>query len=516
MLISTHERLVNMNGYLKRILNARVYDVAIETPLEVAPNLSARTGNTILLKREDMQPVFSFKLRGAYNKMAQLTPGQLERGVITASAGNHAQGVALSASKMGCRAIIVMPTTTPAVKIEAVKHFGQRSVEIVLHGDSYNDAYEHALLLEEKNQLTFVHPFDDPDVIAGQGTIGMEILRQHSGPVHAIFCAIGGGGLIAGVAAYVKQLRPDIKIIGVQSTDSDAMYQSMQAGKRVQLTDVGLFADGTAVKLAGEETLRICQKYVDEIILGDTDAVCAAIKDVFQDARSILEPSGALSIAGAKLYAKREQLKGAALVTVCSGANMNFDRLRFVAERAEIGERRESILAVTIPETPGSFRKFCTLLGKRNITEFNYRFANPKSAQVFVGIQVKNAAETDELVSKLQSHNLSTLNLSDNEMAKLHLRHLVGGHAPEATNEILFRFEFPERPGALMNFLNSMSHSWNISLFHYRNHGADYGRVLVGMQVPHSDKKALKTFLDTLGYPYWDESDNPAYKLFLG
>lgn len=505
-----------MNGYLKRILNARVYDVAIETPLEVAPNLSARTGNTILLKREDMQPVFSFKLRGAYNKMAQLDAEQLKRGVITASAGNHAQGVALSAHKMGCRAIIVMPTTTPQVKIDAVKHFGQRSVEIVLHGDSYNDAYDHALELEKKNQLTFVHPFDDPDVIAGQGTIGMEILRQRSQPIHAIFCAIGGGGLIAGVAAYVKQLRPDIKIIGVQSVDSDAMRQSMQAGRRVQLTDVGLFADGTAVKLAGEETLRICQQYVDEIVLVNTDAVCAAIKDVFQDTRSILEPSGALAVAGAKLYAAREGLKNEALVTVCSGANMNFDRLRFVAERADIGEKRESILAVTIPETPGSFRKFCTLLGRRNITEFNYRFANPKAAQVFVGIQVKNGAETDELVGKLQSHNLATLDLSDNEMAKLHLRHLVGGHAPEVKDEILFRFEFPERPGALMQFLNSMNHSWNISLFHYRNHGADYGRVLVGMQVPDHDKQAFTEFLNTLGYRYWEETDNPAYRLFLG
>ncbi len=505
-----------MNGYLKRILNARVYDVAVETPLEVAPNLSARTGNTVLLKREDMQPVFSFKLRGAYNKMAQLSPEQVKRGVITASAGNHAQGVALSANKIGCKAIIVMPTTTPQVKIDAVRHFGQRAVEIVLHGDSYNDAYGRALELEKEKQLTFVHPFDDPDVIAGQGTIGMEILRQRQTPIHAIFCAIGGGGLIAGVAAYVKQVRPDIKVIGVQTTDSDAMYRSLKAKKRVQLNDVGLFADGTAVKLAGEETLRICKKYVDEIVLVDTDAVCAAIKDVFQDTRSILEPSGALAVAGAKLYAKREQLKGETLVTVCSGANMNFDRLRFVAERAEIGEKREAILAVTIPETPGSFRKFCTLLGKRNITEFNYRFADPKAAQVFVGIQVRDNSESVELADKLRRNKLPTLDLSDNEMAKLHLRHLVGGHAPEVKDEILFRFEFPERPGALMNFLNSMSHNWNISLFHYRNHGADYGRVLVGMEVPHHDKKALREFLDTLGYRYWDESANPAYRLFLG
>lgn len=505
-----------MNEYLKRILTARVYDVAIESPLEHAPILSSRTGNHILFKREDMQPVFSFKLRGAYNKMAHLSPAQLKQGVIAASAGNHAQGVALSAHRLGCKAIIVMPTTTPQVKTDAVRHFGQRAVEIVLHGDSYSDAYTHALALEKTKKLTFVHPFDDPDVIAGQGTIGMEILRQHQAPIHAIFCAIGGGGLIAGVAAYVKQVRPDIKIIGVQTTDSDAMYRSLKAKKRVTLNDVGLFSDGTAVKYVGEETFRICKHYVDEVILVDTDEVCAAIKDVFQDTRSILEPAGALAVAGAKRYAAREQLKGKTLIPIACGANMNFDRLRFVAERAEIGEKREALLAVTIPETPGSFRKFCALLGKRNITEFNYRYADPKAAQVFVGIQVKDQAEAADLIKKLRGSKLPTLDLSDNEMAKLHLRHLVGGHAPEAKNEILFRFEFPERPGALMNFLNSMSHNWNISLFHYRNHGADYGRVLVGMQVPKTDKKALKTFLDTLGYPYWDERDNPAYQLFLG
>lgn len=502
-----------MNGYLKRILNARVYDVAIETPLEVAPNLSARTGNTILLKREDMQPVFSFKLRGAYNKMAQLNAEQLKRGVIAASAGNHAQGVALSAHKLGCKAVIVMPTTTPQIKIQAV---ASRGAKVVLFGDSYSDAYAHALELEQQNGMTFVHPYDDPDVIAGQGTIGMEILRQRTQPIHAIFCAIGGGGLISGVAAYVKALRPEIKIIGVQPVDSDAMAQSIKAGRRVTLDHVGLFADGVAVKQVGVETFRLCQELVDEIILVDTDATCAALKDVFEDTRSILEPAGALAIAAAKQYAAREGLKGEALVAIACGANMNFDRLRFVAERADIGERREAILAVTIPETPGSFRKFCTLLGKRNITEFNYRFANPKAAQVFVGIQVRNQQESLDLIDKLQSHKLPTLDLSDNEMAKLHLRHLVGGHAPEVTDEILFRFEFPERPGALMQFLNSMNHNWNISLFHYRNHGADYGRVLVGMQVPDHDKQAFTEFLNTLGYRYWDETDNPAYRLFLG
>jgi threonine dehydratase len=502
-----------MKGYLKRILNAKVYDVAIESPLEPAPNLSARIGNTVLLKREDMQPVFSFKLRGAYNKMAQLTPDQLKRGVIAASAGNHAQGVALSAQKLGCKAVIVMPSTTPQIKIQAV---AGRGAKVVLHGDSYSDAYQHALELEKKDNLTFVHPYDDPDVIAGQGTIAMEILRQHTQPIHAIFVAIGGGGLISGVAAYVKELRPDIKIIGVQPVDSDAMYRSLKAKRRVTLDHVGLFADGVAVKQVGVETFRLCRKLVDEIILVDTDTTCAAIKDVFEDTRSILEPAGALAIAGAKLYAARNKLKGETLVAIACGANMNFDRLRFVAERAEIGEKREAILAVTIPETPGSFRKFCSLLGKRNITEFNYRYADPKAAQVFVGIQVRDQMETVELVEKLRHNKLATLDLSNNEMAKLHLRHLVGGHAPDARDEILFRFEFPERPGALMNFLNSMSHSWNISLFHYRNHGADYGRVLVGMQVPHHDKKALREFLDTLGYRYWDESDNPAYRLFLG
>jgi threonine dehydratase len=501
------------NDYLEKILTARVYDVAIETPLETATNLSRRTGNQILLKREDMQPVFSFKIRGAYNKMAHLTPAQRKRGVICASAGNHAQGVALSAQKLGCRAVIVMPTTTPQIKVDAV---ASRGAEVVLAGDSYDEASAHAKMLEKRDQLTYVHPFDDPYVIAGQGTIGMEILRQHPDDIHAIFCCVGGGGLIAGIAAYVKRLRPDIRIIGVETLDADAMAKSLAAGKRVKLDQVGLFADGAAVKYVGEETFRLCQEYVDEMVLVDTDAVCAAIKDVFEDTRSILEPAGALAIAGAKEYAKRHKLKDKTLIAVASGANMNFDRLRFVAERAELGEQREAVLAVTIPEAPGSFKKFCTLLGAKNITEFNYRYSDASEAHVFVGVQVAKRADSLKLVENLRKHKLDTLDLTDDEMAKLHVRHMVGGHAPQVKDELLYRFEFPERPGALMRFLESMSAGWNISLFHYRNHGADYGRVLVGMQVPVGEKRNFQAFLGKLGYAYWDESENPAYKLFLG
>ncbi len=505
------------HDYLEKILTARVYDVAIETPLELAPNISARAHNRIYLKREDMQPVFSFKLRGAYNKMAHLTPAQRERGVICASAGNHAQGVALSAKKMGCRAVIVMPTTTPAIKVDAVRN---RGGEVVLVGSSYDEAYAHSLLLEKEQGLTFVHPYDDPLVIAGQGTIGMEILRQHAGPIHAVFCAIGGGGLIAGVAAYIKRLHPETKVIGVETFDADAMKQSLAAGKRVRLDKVGLFADGTAVKFVGEETFRLCKEYVDDIILVDTDAICAAIKDVFEDTRSILEPSGALAIAGAKAYAMEHKLKDKDLVAVASGANTNFDRLRFVAERAEVGEKREAILAVTIPEKPGSFKKFCSLIGARAITEFNYRYADAREARVFVGVQVHNRAESLRLVESLRHHDLATIDLTDDEMGKLHLRHMVGGHAPqvnsETVQELVYRFEFPEQPGALMNFLEHMSKGWNISLFHYRNHGADYGRVLVGMQVPKAEMQEFHEFLDRLGYVHVDETENPAYKLFLG
>ena len=509
------------NDYLERILKARVYDVAIETPLEPAPILSARTGNRVMLKREDMQPVFSFKLRGAYNKMAQLPAAALARGVIASSAGNHAQGVALAAQKLGTRALIVMPLTTPRIKVDAVK---ARGAEVLLHGDSYSDAYVEARRLEKKRRLAFVHPYDDPEVIAGQGTIGMEILRQTTRPVHAIFVPVGGGGLIAGIAAYVKRLQPGIRVIGVQPIDSDAMARSLRAGRRVVLDRVGLFADGVAVKQVGEETFRLCRELVDEVVLVDTDEICAAIKDVFEDTRSILEPAGALGIAGAKAYGEREGLRGAKLVAVLSGANTNFDRLRFVAERAEMGEHREALIAVTIPERPGSFRKFCATLGSRSITEFNYRIGDPDEAHVFVGVEVHDRAETARIVRTLGRHGLKTVDLSDNEMAKLHVRHMVGGHAPAsqkngaggAREELLYRFEFPERPGALMRFLEAMRTDWNISLFHYRYHGADYGRVLVGMQVPRREMREFRNFLATLGYPFVDESANPAYRLFLG
>jgi threonine dehydratase len=503
--------------YLKRILTARVYDVAIETPLELAPTLSQRMDNRIYFKREDMQSVFSFKLRGAYNKMANLTPAQLKHGVICASAGNHAQGVAASAMKLGCRAVIVMPTTTPPIKVDAVR---ARGGEVVLHGDSYTDAYNHALTLEKKQKLTFVHPFDDPDVIAGQGTVAMEILRQHSGPIHAIFVPIGGGGLIAGVATYVKAIRPEIKIIGVQTTDSDAMARSIAHGRRVTLPDVGLFADGTAVKLAGEETYRLAKQYVDEIILVDTDAVCTAIKDVFQDTRSILEPSGALSIAGAKAYIERAKhekkpLKNETLVTICSGANMNFDRLRFVAEMADVGTAREAVFAVTIPEERGSFKRFCEQIGPRNVTEFNYRISDQQEAHVFVGVQTSSPDESQKIAKNFEKHGFRTLDLTHDELAKIHIRHLVGGKSTLAQDELLYRFEFPERPGALMRFLDSMAPNWNISLFHYRSQGGDVGRILVGLQVPKKEMKSFREFLATLGYRHWDETDNPVYKLFL-
>jgi len=498
--------------YLKRILTARVYDVAIESPLELSPSLSQRVNNLVYLKREDQQPVFSFKLRGAYNKMVRLSPEERQRGVIASSAGNHAQGVALAARRLGCHATIVMPVTTPELKIDAVRALGG---EIVLAGNSYSDAHERAREIEAERGSVFVHPFDDPDVIAGQGTVGMEILRQHQGPIDAVFVAIGGGGLISGVAAYIKAVRPEVRVIGVQTTDSDAMVRSVRAGQRVPLSDVGLFADGTAVRQVGEETFRITQALVDDFILVDTDAVCAAIKDVFQDTRSILEPSGALGVAAIKQYIASHGVSGRSLVAITSGANMNFDRLRFVAERAEFGEQREALFAVTIPEERGSFRRLCDLLGQRSITEFNYRISDASVAHVFVGLSTQSRNEAATIARTLEQQGFATSDLSDDELAKEHLRHLVGGRSPLAESERLFRFVFPERPGALMRFLGAMPPHWNISLFHYRNQGSDYGRILVGIQVPNSDTAAFHNFLETLAYPYIEESENPVYRLFL-
>ncbi len=501
-----------LGDYLQKILTARVYDVAVETPLELAKILSLRVGNQVYLKREDSQQVFSFKLRGAYNKMAHLTPEQLRRGVICASAGNHAQGVALGAKRLGCTALIVMPTTTPRLKIDAVKALGG---EVVLHGESYSDAYAHALQLEQQRGLSFVHPFDDPDVIAGQGTIAMEILRQHPGPIDAVFVAIGGGGLISGVAAYIKAVRPEIKVIGVQMTDSDAMIRSVKAGKRVTLGDVGLFSDGTAVKQVGVETFRLTRAWVDDFMTVDTDAVCAAIKDVFQDTRSILEPAGAMAVAAAKQYIAQQQAQGQTLVAIACGANMNFDRLRFVVERADVGEEREALLAVTIPEERGSFKKFCELIGPRAVTEFNYRISDERRAHVFVGISTTQRGESAALTTAFNRQGFQAMDLTKDELAKLHLRHMVGGRSELAADERLYRFVFPERPGALMKFLASLHPGWNISLFHYRNQGADYGRIVVGIQVPRQDKKVFREFLETLDYPWVDETDNAAYRLFL-
>ena len=502
-------------NYLKKILSARVYDVARETELQVAPELTKRLGNQVLLKREDNQPVFSFKLRGAYNKMAHLPPAALKRGVITASAGNHAQGVALAAAKMKCKAVIVMPLTTPSVKIDAVKARGGSWVELILHGESYNDAFKYSELLEKKRGLAFVHPFDDPDVIAGQGTIAQEILQQHQEPIDAIFVAIGGGGLIAGIGEYVKAVSPKTKVIGVQSIDSDAMRRSLEANKRIEMKDVGLFSDGTAVKLVGKETFRICKRVVDDIVTVDTDEICAAINDVFTDTRSILEPAGALAIAGMKKYVEKHRLKKKTLVAIACGANMNFSRLRFVAERADVGESREAVFAVTIPEQRGSFRRFCELLGNRNVTEFNYRIADQSEAHIFVGIGTQKAADSTVIARHFRKAKFATIDLTHDELAKSHLRHMVGGRSMLAKDELLYRFEFPERPGALMKFLTSMAPNWNISLFHYRNHGADYGRILIGIQVPQNEQKKFQKFLASLGYPHWDETDNPAYRLFL-
>ncbi len=519
--IRTMTQALTPADYLTRILNARVYDVAVESDLDIAKSLSRRLHNKVLLKREDQQPVFSFKLRGAYNKMANLTAEQLQKGVICASAGNHAQGTALSAKKLGCRAVIVMPTTTPQVKVDAVAALGG---EVVLAGESYSDAYKHSVKLQKSEGLTFVHPFDDPDVIAGQGTIAMEMLRQlqqlGSQRLDAIFVPIGGGGLIAGIANYIKAVRPDVKVIGVHTKDSNAMMQSVEAGERVELADVGLFADGTAVKLVGEETFRITQGLVDDYVTVDTDAVCAAIKDIFTDTRSIVEPSGALGVAAIKQYVAKHKTKGETYAAILSGANMNFDRLRFVAERAEVGEEREALFAVTIPEERGSFKRFCEVVGKlpggpRNVTEFNYRISHENKAHVFVGLTTPTKGESEKICKNFQKNGFEAIDLTFDEMAKEHLRHMVGGHSPLAQEERLLRFVFPERPGALFKFLSLMAPTWNISLFHYRNQGADYGRILVGMQVPAKDSKKFDSFLKNLGYPWVEETDNPAYQLFL-
>ena len=502
-----------MHDTVREILTARVYDVAVETPLDPMPRLAGRLGRPVLLKREDLQPVFSFKIRGAYNKVAKLGPEAMARGVLCASAGNHAQGVALAAARKGIRATIVMPTTTPAIKVDAVR---ARGGDVVLHGEAFDEAFAHAKRLEAETGATFIHPFDDPDVIAGQGTVGLEILRQHADPVAAIFVPIGGGGLAAGVAAIVRFLRPGTRVVGVEPNDAASMKAAIEAGERVTLDTVGLFADGVAVRQAGAETFRLCRDLLDEVVTVDTDAICAAMKDIFDDTRAVAEPSGALALAGLKAWAAREGTGREALVAINSGANVNFDRLRHVAERAEIGEGREALLAVTIPEEPGSYRRFIQLLGQRSVTEFNYRFAGGRDAHIFVGVELRDGGREKALIlAALREAGFPVVDMSDNEMAKLHVRYMVGGRVPGLADEVLCRFQFPERPGALLRFLESLAPDWNVTLFHYRNHGADHGRVLAGIQVPRAERPAFAAALAELGYPYQDETDNPAYSLFL-
>lgn len=503
-----------LEHYVKKILTSRVYDVAVETPLQTARQLSERLGNKIWLKREDLQPVFSFKIRGAYNKLTQLTAEERARGVVTASAGNHAQGLALAAKVLGVKATIVMPKTTPEIKVEGVR---SRGGKVVLHGDSFPEALAYSLKLVDEKGYVYIHPYDDPHTIAGQGTVAMEILRQHPGPLDAIFVPVGGGGLIAGIAAYVKYLRPEIKIIGVEPDDSNCLQAAMAAGERVVLPTVGIFADGVAVAQIGQHTFDICKDYVDEVITVSTDEICAAIKDIYDDTRSITEPAGALGVAGIKKYVETRGVSGQTFVAIDSGANVNFDRLRHVAERAELGEGREAIIAVTIPEQPGSFKAFCEAVGKRQITEFNYRYHSGREAHIFVGVQTHPENDPrSALIASLTGKGFPVLDLTENELAKLHIRHMVGGHAAKVSDEVVFRFEFPERPGALFNFLHKLGGRWNISMFHYRNHGAADGRVVAGLQVPADERHLVPAALEAIGYPYWDESDNPAYQLFLG
>ncbi len=506
---------VSDNELLHLARNARVYDVAHKTGLESAPGLSARLGQSVLLKREDQQPIFSFKLRGAYNRMIHLDAAQRAQGVIAASAGNHAQGVALAAAKLNIHALIVMPVTAPQVKVDAVRRFGATRVEVVLAGDSYSDAQAEAVRLQAKYHYTLIHPFDDLQVIAGQATVGLEIMRQYPGSLQAVFVPVGGGGLLAGVATCIKTLRPEVQVIGVQASDADAMTRSLEAGRCIELDDVGLFADGTAVKQVGALTFELCRRHVDTMLRVDTDAICAAIRDIYQETRTVPEPAGALALAGLKQYVARHGPGEGALAAIVSGTNMNFDRLRFVAERAEVGEQREALFAVTIPEQRGSFRRFCATLGERSLTEFNYRIGDALTAHIFVGVQTTRYNEREALVAAFREQDFEVLDLTDDELAKLHLRHMIGGRSARAQHELLFSFEFPERPGALIRFLDHMHPDWNISLFHYRNHGAAYGRILVGMQVPDCDEAAFNEFLAELGYPYWPESKNPAYELFL-
>lgn len=502
-----------MQKMLKMILTSRVYEAAVETPLEDAPGLSAALGNRVLLKREDLQPIFSFKLRGAYNRIAHLSAAEQAPGVIAASAGNHAQGVAFSARKLGLRAVIVMPVTTPEIKIRAVKNLG---AEVVLHGDNYSEAAEHCQALVESSGMTFIHPFDDDLVIAGQGTVADEILRQSAGKLDAVFVPVGGGGLIAGVAAYLKALVPEVKVIGVEPCDSDAMHQSLQLGRRVLLDSVGIFADGVAVREVGKRTFELCRQGVDEIVRVDTDEICGAIKSVYQATRSIVEPAGALALAGLKSYVRQQGVKGQTLVAINSGANMNFERLRYVAERTLLGEKQEALFAVTIPEAPGALRRFCReVVGERNITEFNYRLASRSEAHIFVSIAIREAAERQLFSRQLRENGFANEDLTDNELAKTHVRYMVGGRSAEVGREVLYRFWFPERPGALARFLDAMGASWNISLFHYRNQGGDFGRVLIGLEIPPGDEEAFQSFLARVGYRFVPETDNPAYKLFL-